>query len=477
MRRAIVVPLMFAGALTLVMATSVAAQGSEDQHVLELMRASAVPGLQLTIIEHGAVRWTRGYGVRSSDTMDPVDGQTVFEAASLSKPVFAYAVLQLVDAGVMDLDQPLAEYYEYQDLSHDERTAQVTARMVLSHSSGLPNWRPRDELLNYVHEPGTEFQYSGEGFVYLQRTVEHLTGESLEVLARRLVFDPLAMTRSSYRWTNALGANVAVGHQANGGPRDKQEVADDANAAWSLHTTTADYGRFLLAIMQGKRLSDSLHAAMMAPQAEVDSGVQWGFGLGLEEGGDRGVGLWHWGHNGGYRAFVLGYPADGSGMVMFTNSDNGMLLLNDLLGIVADGDHPSLAWLDYQSWDAPARLVRLELEQVISTDGIEAGIERYRLLRQSEPPEAFEEGTLNALGYSLLRAELVREATIVFQMNVAHYPAASNTYDSLGEAYFVAGDYPRALENYRRSVRLNPANGNGVMMIERVQKAMRSTPP
>ncbi len=471
--------MMGAGALTILMVGSAAGQGSEDQRVLELMQVSGVPGLQLTVIEDGALGWTRGYGVRSSDTMEPVDGQTVFEAASLGKPVFAYAVLQLVDAGVLDLDRPLAEYYQYQDLSHDERTAQVTARMVLSHSSGLPNWRPQGEPLNYLHEPGTEFQYSGEGFVYLQRAVEHLTGESLEVLARRLVFDRFGMNRSSYRWTNTPegGANVAVGHGVDGSPRDKQEVADDANAAWSLHTTTADYGRFLVAVMQGRRLSDSLHTAMMSPQADVAAGVQWGLGLGLEVGGDRGVALWHWGHNGGYRAFVLGYPADGSGLVMFSNSDNGMLLLADLLEAVAEGVHPSVAWLDYQSWDAPARLVRLELEEVINTDGIEAGISRYRLLRKSEPSEAFEEGMLNALGYSLLRAELVREATIVFQMNVAQYPAASNTYDSLGEAYFTAGDYPRALENYRRSVRLDPANGNGVMMIERVQKAMRSTLP
>jgi tetratricopeptide (TPR) repeat protein len=216
---------------------------------------------------------------------------------------------------------------------------------------------------------------------------------------------------------------------------------------------------------------------MIAPQVEVEAGVQWGLGVGLEDGGERGVALWHWGHNGGYRAFVLGYPAAESGLVMFTNSDNGMLLLVDLLDVVAEADHPSVSWLDYESWDAPARLVRVELEQVIRVDGIDAGIERYRSLRHTELPEAFEEGMLNGLGYSLLRSELVREATIVFQMNVAQYPAASNTYDSLGEAYFVAGDYPRALENYRRSVRLNPANGNGVIMIERVRKAMREAAP
>jgi CubicO group peptidase (beta-lactamase class C family) len=437
------------------------------------MEASDVPGLQLTVIEDGALGWTRGYGVRSSDTMEPVDEETVFEAASLSKPVFAYAILQMVDAGVLDLDRPLVEYHEYQDLAHDDRTAQVTARLVLSHSSGLPNWRPRGEDLDYVHAPGTEFQYSGEGFVYLQQTIEHLTGEPLETLARRLVFEPLAMTHSSYRWTNEPDANVAVGHGVDGSPREKNEVGDDANAAWSLHTTTADYGRFLLAVIQGRRLSDSLRAAMVSPQADVEAGVQWGLGVGLEDDGDRGVALWHWGHNGGYRAFVLGYPANQSGLVMFTNSDNGMLLLADLVEAVAGADHPSVAWLDYESWDAPARLVRLDLEQVIRADGIEAGIARYRSLRHEEPPEAFEEGMLNALGYSLLRAEFVPEATIVFQMNVAQFPAASNTYDSLGEAYFVAGDYPRALENYRRSVRLNPANGNGVMMIERVLAAMR----
>jgi len=458
---------------------SVSAQDGVDRYVIELMRASDVPGLQLTVIEDGAIGWTRGYGVRSNGTMEVVDDETVFEAASLSKPVFAYAVLQLVDAGLLDLDRPLAEYYEYEDLAHDDRTAQVTARMVLSHSSGLPNWRPRDQPLDYVHEPGAEFQYSGEGFVYLQRTVEHVTGESLEAMARRLVFVPLAMVHSSYRWANIPGVNVAIGHGVDGSPRDKGEVSDDANAAWSLHTTTADYGRFVAAVMHGQRLSDSLRMALMSPQADVEAGVQWGLGLGLEDGGDRGVALWHWGHNGGYRAFVLGYPADGSGLVMFTNSDNGMLLLADLLEAVAEGVHPSVAWLDYESWDAPARLARLELEQVIRTDGIDAGIARYRLLRQSEPSDAFGEGMLNTLGYSLLRAELVQEAIVVFQINVAQYPAASNVYDSLGEAYFVAGNYPRALENYRRSVRLDPANGNGVMMIERVQKAMRevaSTP-
>jgi len=152
----------------------------------------------------------------------------------------------------------------------------------------------------------------------------------------------------------------------------------------------------------------------------------------------------------------------------------GVTVLAVAGGLLSQG---SLSAQDGDAWDAPARLVGLQLEQVIGTDGIEAGITRYRLLRQSEPPEAFEEGMLNALGYRLLRAELVREATIVFQLNVAQYPAASNTYDSLGEAYFVAGDYLRALENYRRSVRLDPANGNGVMMIERVRKAMRSTLP
>jgi CubicO group peptidase (beta-lactamase class C family) len=461
-------------------AATVSAQDTLEGRLGELMARAQVPGLQLTVIADGRVARSLALGVRSVDTGAPVTAVTVFEAASLSKPLFAYVVLQLVDQGLLDLDRPLSEYFDYPDLSHDERVDAVTARMIMGHTSGLPNWRGQDERLEFVRAPGQTFGYSGEGFVYLQRSVEHVTGESIEMLARRLVFEPLGMDHSSYRWTQTPDADVALGHNQNGTVRSKRDVGEEANAAWSLHTTAEDYSRFLLAVLRGDRLSDSLRAALMVPLANVvadeDDGpgdVMWGLGWGLEDGEPHGWGMWHWGHNGGYRAFVVGFPADGTGVVLFSNSDNGMLLLADALALTVPGEHPAVQWLDYESWDDPGRLVRLELEEVIRVEGIEAGIERFRLLR-ADQPEAFDEATLNGLGYALLRSGLVADAIIVFQMNVAMYPTSSNPYDSLGEAYFEAGDYARALANYRSSVRLNPANANGRRMIERIEREQRA---
>jgi CubicO group peptidase (beta-lactamase class C family) len=442
---------------------------SIDAAVIELMALSDVPGLSLTMVEDGKVAWERGYGVRQAAQTDPVDGQTVFEAASLSKPVFAYVILQLIDQGILELDRPLIEYFTYDDLSSDERNDLITTRMILTHTSGLPNWR-RGEPLTFLAEPGERFSYSGEGFMYLQVVVEHLTGESLEELAARLVFRPLGMTRSSFVWVAEEYANFASPHNRFG-PMDKGEASEPA-AAYSLHTTSGDYAVFLAAVMRGDGLSDSLHAALMDPHVEVDVGVSWGLGWGLQWTGQSHLGMWHWGHNTGYRAYVLGFPERGRGLVIFTNSDNGMLLLADLVGLFFEGDQPAIAWLDYETHDAPARLVRMELEEVIRLEGIEAGVERIRVLRATAPPEAFEESTLNALGYDLLRGQRVDEAIVIFQLNTAMYPNASNTYDSLGEAYLEKGDYNRALANYRTSVRLNPDNTNGHVMIERIKKTM-----
>jgi CubicO group peptidase (beta-lactamase class C family) len=442
---------------------------SIDATVIELMALSDVPGLSLALVEDGKVVWEKGYGVRQAAKTGLVDGETVFEAASLSKPVFAYVVLQLVDQGILELDRPLIEYFTYEDLSSDERNDLITTRMILTHTSGLPNWR-RGEPLTFIAEPDERFSYSGEGFMYLQQVVEHLTGESLEELAVRLVFQPLSMTQSSFLWVTEEHTNFAAPHSRSG-LMDKGEVGEPA-AAYSLHTTGGEYATFLAAVMRGDRLSDSLHAALVAPHVEVDVGVSWGLGWGLQWTGQSHLGMWHWGHNGGYRAYVLGFPERGRGMVMFTNSDNGMLLLADLVGLLFEGDQPAIAWLDYENHDAPARMVRIELEEVIRLEGIEAGVERLRVLRATAPPEAFEESTLNILGYDLLRGRRVDEAIVIFQLNTAMYPNASNTYDSLGEAYFEKRDYERALANYRTSVRLNPENTNGQVMIERIRKTM-----
>ncbi len=436
-----------------------------------LLDSGEVSGLQIAIVADAKLAWTRGFGVRSAETGVPVDEGTVFEAASLSKPVFAYGVLKLVDQGVLDLDTPLAQYWAYEDAAHDERNKKITARMVLSHTPGFPNWRPRDGKLTINFEPGSKFSYSGEGFVFLQRVVEHLTGEPLNVFMKRAVLDPLGMTRSSYIWEESFAENHAVPHRSAGAAQEKQSPEGSGNAAASLHTTASDFARFMIAVMKGTGLSEKLAREMLVPQIEVDPGVSWGLGTGLEDSA-LGRGFWHWGHNDGYRVYTLAYRDSGYGVVWFSNSSNGMTILEALVDLGVGGAHPSLAWLDYEQFNAPQRVVRRTLERVIRDEGLDAGLARYHELKGRHPAEAFGESMLNTLGYQLMGADRIREAIAIFQLNIMMHPEAFNPYDSLGEAYMNNGDLELAAAFYKKSVELNPENTNGIRMLERIRAQM-----
>src|SRR4030095_1153264 len=131
-------------------------------------------------IRDGKIIWNHAFGVKNASTREPVDDNTVFEAASLSKPVMAYAALKLVDAGKLDLDKPLAQYLEKPYLEGDDRLNLITARRVLTHTTGFPNWRQQGQPLKIVFPPGERFSYSGEGFVYLQKVIERLTGQAFD---------------------------------------------------------------------------------------------------------------------------------------------------------------------------------------------------------------------------------------------------------------------------------------------------------
>ena len=144
-----------------------------ERELKALMREHAIPGLSMVIVENGEVALHLELGVKNSQTKDPVDEDTLFETASLSKPVFAYGVLKLVEKGLLDLDRPLVAYLPYPDIANDERGHFITARMVLAHATGFPNWRPKNEPLKMHFQPGERFSYSGEGFLFLQKVAEH----------------------------------------------------------------------------------------------------------------------------------------------------------------------------------------------------------------------------------------------------------------------------------------------------------------
>lgn len=303
----------------------------------------------MAVIRDGKVDWVGAAGVIAPGSTTPVRTDTVFRAASLTKPVFSYVVLRLADREVIDLDAPLAGYIPYPRVEHDERHKKITARMVLSHTTGLPNWAWGQDHIPFQFAPGEAWGYSGEGFVYLQKAVEKLTGMPLADLARREVFDPLGMTRSRLAWDPALDGNTVSGINAQGQIEPLPREAE-ANAAGSLLTTAEDYGRFLVAVLEGRGLKPESREALFKSQMQVQSrwgdpkspkqpGVFWGMGWGLE-GEDT---FWHWGHEDAWRAFVVVRRDGKAGFVYFANSHEGLSIVKALSDLVIGGPRPALA--------------------------------------------------------------------------------------------------------------------------------------
>jgi CubicO group peptidase (beta-lactamase class C family) len=276
-----------------------------EREVPELMKKSNVPGLSIALIRHGKIIWVHGFGVKEAGTSQPVTGETVFEAASLSKPVFAYGVLKLVGQGKLGLDVPLTTYLPKPYIPGDQRLAKITARIVLSHRTGFPNWRDGDSLPLYFI-PGERFSSSGEGYIYLQRVVEQITGKPLNTFMSETVFEPLGMSRSSYVWHPDFDVLTATGRAADGKPTPV-ETPKEAGGASTLNTTAKGCALFVEAVLNRKGLKPGVLREMETPQIALDpecricikrqptqlsKNLFWGLGWGIQR-TDRSEAMWH----------------------------------------------------------------------------------------------------------------------------------------------------------------------------------------
>ena len=353
-----------------------------------LMEIAGVPGVAACVLQDGRTVWQHLAGVVEAGTTKAVSPDTVVPAASLGKPVFAHAVLRLMDEGRLDLDRPLKAYVP-DHAPADPRGDTITARHVLSHSSGLRNWRNnRDQALVPDFDPGSRFQYSGEGFYYLQRAVEKIMGMGFEKYMQERLLVPLGMTSSTYAWRADTDARLWVGHQRGSPTRppsrdfsnrlfqyaQSQSKALAAfthedvvaameqvrpspsalpnfmipNSAGSLLTTVGDFASFMNRVLIPRKDDVDLRPAtlqqMFAPRTRINSALSWGLGWGLESTGGRDY-LWHWGDNGTYKNFVLAHPASRSAVIVFTNGSNGMRIAEHFVVAASGLEHPAFDWL------------------------------------------------------------------------------------------------------------------------------------
>lgn len=296
------------------------------------MNKNLVPGIAMAYFSEGKLIHTETAGTADPETGAAVTENTHFEAASLTKPVFARLVLQLADKGLIDLDRPLSEYAPEAMPSDDERCKNITAKHVLSHGTGLPNWG--DTPLPLAFEPGTSFGYSGKGYTYLQDAVEKITGRRTDDLMQTEIFNPLGMEDAAMIWTGPLNRTLARTVDGKGNlepPRDRcqHSVAREPNSAFSLHVTIKDYPKFVQAVMADKALIEKIYSHTNP----ADHGVVWGLGWGTYK--DI---IWHWGDNGGFKSLVCFDPKTKDGLLIHTNGFNGLEVCYDVASYVAEYD-------------------------------------------------------------------------------------------------------------------------------------------
>lgn len=353
-----------------------------------ILAQTGVPSFAMARITGDKIA-TEALGVRRAGTTDAATADTVYAAASLTKMLVAYVALDLSLNGAFTLDQPLRDLVPLPN-PDDPRAPLITARRLLSHSSGWPNWRntPTPPMLA-AFEPGSRWQYSGEGFFYLSRVIEHVTGKALGVVLRETLLTPLGMTRSSFVTLESLEPSVAAPHDGRGNPvvpygrdlllalrkrmSDAGKTLEDArvadveaafqsldgnatraplpnflnpNAAASLLTTANDFGRFVRHIATAPKAGGrpaAIVALMMQPQVRCNPAVQWGLGVGLERIGSRDH-AWQWGDNQGYKNYVSIDPQGGAGVVIFTNGDRGARVYERVLRARLGVDRPGFLW-------------------------------------------------------------------------------------------------------------------------------------
>jgi CubicO group peptidase (beta-lactamase class C family) len=351
-----------------------------------LLDVTAVPGFAAGVLRNGKLVWERYQGVVEAGTKRPVHAETLFPAASLGKPVFAYAVLRLAEQGRLDLDRPLKSYVP-DHAAADPRGDKITARHVLSHSSGLRNWRnSTDQPLVPDFDPGTRFQYSGEGFYYLQRAVEKIAGCAIQPFMEEALFKRFEMPSSTYAWRPDTESRLWLGHNRGVVTRGSRDFAIrllahaeqqrkpmstftheelvaaigalqpappplpnyfPTNVASSLMTTLQDYAGFvgrILAPGRGPGELAAMRQQMLAPQVRINHALAWGLGWGIETMSGREY-LWHWGDNGSFKNFVLAHLPSQSAVIVFTNAAQGMRLAEGIVNEVSSSAHLAFDWL------------------------------------------------------------------------------------------------------------------------------------
>lgn len=459
----------------------------------QFMEKYNVPGLSIAVIDNYQIVYAKGFGVTAPGGSEPVTSSTLFQAGSISKTVAAVGAMWLVEQGKLSLDEDVNKKLKTWKVPENEFTAteKVTLRRLMSHSAGLtvhgfPGYAVTEPVPTLVQifngekpantdpirvdfVPGSKMRYSGGGITIEQQLMIDVAGKPFPQFMHDTVISKIGMTNSSYEQPlpAARASHTATGTYANGKAVDGKWHLYPEMAAAGLWTTPTDLAKFAIEIALSKHgkanhvLTQKSVQEMLTPQIKA-------------EGGDDPIGLAfflekknpdEFGHNGadeGFQANLMMLADSGKGIALMGNSDAFFNVAPYVFRVVER---------DY-NWKYQAAPMGAGQVLMLTGDfrGTPAALSFYKKIKQGEVPEyTVDEGTLNQLGYHLLRQKKNDDAIRIFQMNVEQYPQSSNCYDSLAEGYMNAGQKDLAIKNYEKSLELNPQNKNGADMLKKLR--------
>lgn len=459
-----------------------------EKYVKTIMEDYQIPGLAIAIVKDNQISITKAFGVKNLDTKEPITAASIFHMASVSKPFSATAVMQLVEKGKMNLDDPLIKYLPYFKLD-DPYYKDITIKQMLMHTSGIPDvddyeWdKPQYDdgaaeryvrsLVNekMIARPGEKYQYSNMAFDILADVIAKVSGMSFENYIKENILDPLDMKESDFLRERIKPELRTFAHVFNLEPQVSEIYPYNRRHAPSscLNANVLEMCHWAIANMnageyKGNRILDSSSYKLLCePQTQINGNRSVGLSWFINQ--HRGIKtVSHGGGDLGYRSYLITLPEKSLALIAASNYD--VTPIGDLAFGVID----IMLGFEPQKPKIPILLV---IGKTIETSGVQKAIEQYRELKEGRQDSYnFRESQLNTLGYKLISNGRIDDAIEVFKLNVEMFPEAANTYDRLAEAYMIKGNNELAIKNYKKSIELNPNNTNGIKMLEKLQSGV-----
>lgn len=457
-----------------------------NKFIKSIIDAYQIPGLAIAIVENNQIFTAKAFGFKNLDTRDPITTKSIFHMASVSKPFSATAIMQLVEKGKMKLDDPLIKYLPYFKLD-DPRYKDITIKQILMHTSGIPDvsdyeWdKPQfddDAAERYVRSlvnekmiagPGEKWQYSNMAFDILADVIAKVSGMSFENYIKENILSPLDMKDSDFLRERIRPELRTTPHVFNLRPQVSEVYPYNRSHAPSscLNANILEMCNWAIVNMnagvfkENRILDASSYKLLIEPQAKINENRSVGLSWFIDQYREIKT-VSHSGGDLGFRSYIIMLPEESLAVIAASNFD--VTPMNDLTFGVID------IMLGFEP-QQPKIPILMTLGKTIAASGVQKAIEQYRELKGLLPDTYnFSEAQLNILGYQLIRNERLDDAIQILKLNVEMFPEAFNTYDSLAEAYMISGNKELAIENYKKSIELNPNNSNSIKMLERLQR-------